>query len=323
MSTSLLNRTAVRGSFFRQLAESSQAMLIPKLSIVTPDSKGASELYGFTGAAPPMTKWLGARNTKTLTGRRITVSNDLREASVVIDKLDYDRDQTGEIQRKMADLSTRAAELPIKMFSDLIRLGNGSTMGTAYDGQNFYSASHSFGASGTQKNLLTSSEVASLDIATATAPTPEEWAAAIMDVYGYMLSYLDDTGEPLHLNSKEMVIMCAPGNWGALNTAIAANVLSSGKTNALAVANGLSITGVPNPRLYSAGTAVSAVWYAFLVDSPSAKPLIFQSEGAPEVEILAEGSDFYFDNHAFKVGVNWSAGAGYGEPLKSARCTFS
>src|SRR5690606_6427752 len=115
--------------------------------------------------------------------------------------------------------------------------GGEASANLGYNGQPLFSASHVSGNSGTQTNLLTESEVSTLNVGTAASPTPEEAAEALMDVLGYMQSYLDYEGQPLQEDARGFLVVCKPKMSGKLRTAIKANNLAGGENSPIAVAN--------------------------------------------------------------------------------------
>jgi len=319
MSTSLLNRSQVNGAFWKVFQSLQDTAVVDAVSVRTRSSTG-SERYSFLGAAPAASKWLGPRKTKAMTARTIDIVNDPYQTSVVMLERDLRRDQTGELRRKMAELGMEIGTVPHRLVSDLIANG---TSGTAYDGAAFFSASHSLGSSGTQSNLLTASEVAALNVGTATAPTAEEAVDAIQGVISYMQNYKNDEGQPWLYNLRKFLIMVPFNLRPAFNTAVMANNLAGGETNVIAqglIDDGMQIDVVINPRLYS---AASAEFYVFAVDHPSMKPFIVQESNPIELNYQDESSDHYFNTKELKVGADWEGGAGYGEPLLAAKATLS
>lgn len=320
MSTSLLNQNQIRGEFFKRIENAPSWTGLVALEV--PTLGGNPDTFGFLDSAPAATKWQGPRRIKDVVGRQISVYRDRYESSIQIKADDLMRDQTGACQRSAAQLADRMLSLHHKLISKLIEEGDTATYGTAYDGQYFFDTDHSLGASGTQKNLLTSSEVASLNVATAASPTPEEMAPAIVDVIGYAKTMKDDEGEPMHELATEWTVMVPSNMWGAAHTAVQANVLSGNKTNpikAMTEAGLVSIKVVENPRL----NADSAIFYVFRSDMGNSPPFIICTEEMNADQFIGEGSEFFFKNRAYLFGADESVGVMYGEPLAAFRCVLS
>lgn len=322
MSTSLLNRSQVRSEFQLRIEENPYVQLVDRLALRT-RSTAASERYNAVSRAPVPARLLGSRRVKAMTAKPIDIANDEFASAIDIRDRDLRRDQSGELRRRMTDLAARYAAHPWRQISDLIK--NGAVSGNnSYDGTTFFSTGHVFGDSGSQKNVLTSSEVASLDVTTANAPTPEEAVTAVLDSIGYGMGFVDDEGEPVLENARNWLVMCHFNLWGSLTAASKSNNLSGGETNTLTAlsADGFNLSVVPNVRLYTPGTA-SAVMYLFNLDGIGDKPFIFQEEVPPEVDMKDEDSDYFKDTRSYQVGVYASNGTGYGEPLRALKCTFS
>lgn len=317
MSTALLNRTQVRGEFARVYAADPFASVVSRIALET-TSKGASERYAMALNAPEATKWKGARNTAALEAVYQDVANEKWESSIVVRNDDLRRDQTGTVRRKMADLARQLSIIKWKLLLDVIAANP-----TAYDGKALLATNHSLRNSGTQKNILTSSEVAALNVSDANAPTPEEAVDALMGVIAYMQDYRNENGTPMMEMAKSFIVL-APFNLRApLKTAVTANNLASGETNVIrALVGELDLTIIPAGRLYTPATP-SADFYVINADEGSDPAFIIQEETPVELEFLGEGSDFTFNNDAQKVGGKWNGGAGPGEPLKIAKCTFN
>lgn len=317
MSATLLNRGQARGEFFKGIEFARETTGIAGLSIEV-SSMNASERYAFLRSAPKLIKQVGPIGRKVLTAHKIDIDNDQYSAAAVIGRKEMERDQTGAVQRRFGDLGTRAAQLEVQLIIDLI-----TSNGVCYDGQNFFDTDHSLGNSGTQINALTSSHVAALNIATAGSPTAEEAVDMFMGVIGYMLGYKDDEGVPMNETAREFgVIVPTTGTmWAAAMTAVRANSLAGGETNALAAisADGFKITVHGNARL----NATPNDFYAFRKDGNGARPFIYQEEMPYELAFLDESSDHFKLNDEYTGIVKWRGGVGYGEPLHAAKCTTS
>jgi phage major head subunit gpT-like protein len=102
-------------------------------------------------------EWVGDRVFNEMRAADYTLANKLWEDSILIKKTDLADDRHGIYNPLAAMMGVRAAQHPDKLFFTAL-VANG----TCFDGQAFFSASHSFGDSGTQSNSLT------LDAATGT-----------------------------------------------------------------------------------------------------------------------------------------------------------
>ena len=284
------------------------------------DSSQLTETYNWLGASPDLREWIGGRQMKGLRKEVLSLTNKKFESSLGIARDDMTRDKLGMIQVRIEDLARRALLHWRSLSSTVIVGGTGDTYGTCYDGQYFFDDYHASGSSGTQKNLLTATEVAALNVTTAAAPTQSEMALAILNTIGYMLAWKDDQGEPANESAAEFLVMVPYNLWGSALAAATKEVIvgASGATSSNPiVTSGFRVRVAMNARL--TGTTV---FYVFVTDQPT-KALILQEEEGPVVEALAEGSDHAFKEDEYLFGVKCRRNIGYGEWMRAAHCTLS
>lgn len=228
------------------------------------------------------------------------------------------RDKTGQIQVRINEIAQRAVGHYGKLISALILNGTGSTSGLCYDGQYFFDDDHSEGESGTQKNLLTATEVPALNVATASTPTVAEAIKAILGVIAYMLNYKDDQAEPMNSEAKNFLVMTSVTLWPYLVHAILGEP-SANQSNVLKELKkqGFNVNVVGNPRLTYATQFVT-----FRTDAP-AKAFIRQEEEKLSIGAKAEGSEYEFDNDAHQYGIKAIRNVGYGYWQYASHATFS
>ncbi len=310
-----LGSRAIRGFFYEALEQAQTLAWIEAISnLFTSDQE--SEIYKWLTQSPVMREWVSGRQAKAFTTNGITIANKAFEATIQIELKDLQRDKTDQIRMRMAELVGRTNTHWASLISTLLLNG---TTGLAYDGQAYFSASHVEGKSGTMSNLLTSSDVSSLNVATATAPTPAELASALMDVIVYMFRYKDDQGEPRNEDAVAFQVQCPISLSAAMTTAVTKELLNAGTGT---VQNPLSggrfkIDVVPNARL---------TWtdkFCVLRADAAAKPLIRQTEKEVTLKMKAETSDFEFDNDAWQIGVDARRNVGYGMYWQAILATLS
>ena len=277
-----------------------------------------SETYKWLGATPAMREWVGGRQAKGLRTEGMTITNKLWEATLEIALADMRRDKTGQIDVRIADLVRRSLRHWRSLLSTLIVNGTGSTNGLCYDGQYFFDDDHESGDSGAQKNLLTSSEVAQLDVTTAAAPTESEMAQAVLNVIAYILGYKDDQGEPCNEDATEFLVMTPTNLWGAAQAAVSKALLNTGSG---AVDNPLKNAGFNVSVASNARFTTTTVFYVFRTDDP-VKPFILQEETETKVAAIAEGSELEFNENKHHYGVSASRNVGYAEWRRAAHCTL-
>lgn len=278
-------------------------------------SNQKEEEYAWLGSAPAAREWLGERLPKALREVSYKIRNKLWEASIGISRDDFRRDKTGQIQARIKDMATRYGAHWRRLMSTLI-LGGETAL--CYDGDYFFGTAHAEGDSGTQKNLLTYSEVPNLEVTTTTAPTPIEMANAALGVIQYMLGYKDDSAEPINEEANGFVIM-VPVPFGA--SAVQMATLDVLTNTTAAVQNpirnaGYNIQVVVNPRL---------TWttdFAVFRSDGSLKPFILQEELPVSVEVLDENSEYAIQKNQVLFGTKASSAAGYGLWQHAAKATF-
>lgn len=277
-----------------------------ELSLFNGNSTREAETYGLFGGFPKMREWIGARQAQTTAQRTYTIRNLPYESTLVVPQRLLDRDKTGMLQSYVGNF---ASGVVANQWEDLV-VSLINTNGLCYDGQNFFDTDHQFGSETAMKNEVTASEVPSLDVTTATAPTALEMSGAIMGLIGYMMTFTDDKSRYINQTARKFAVAVSTiPLWTALNMALTQNVLTGIVDNPL---NGFRAAGYTMVPLFLPGlTSATAKIRIFRMDG-ELKPFILQEEQAIEYNLLGRGSDFYFENKAIKLGVDASRGAGYG-----------
>lgn len=315
MDQSGLGSRAIIGEFYHRLSQLTGASWVDGVSMLF-DSNQESETYKWLGMVPQMREWVGGRQAKGFRENGITIVNKKYESTLEVEVDDLRRDKTGQIMLRIGEQARRALAHWASLLSTLILAGNTTD---CYDGQYFFDNDHAEGDSGTQKNLLTATEVGALDVTTTTAPTVEEMVDAVLGVIGYMLSYVDDQGEPLNEDARDFMVMVGTAPlWGALMGALGQTNIASGETNVLRTLQGFNIRGVYNPRLSSKTT----VMYVFRTDSDM-KALIRQEEEPIRMSAIAEGSELEFNEDVHHYGIKALRNVGFGFWQCATHSTFS
>jgi phage major head subunit gpT-like protein len=316
-----ITSAGVIGRLYRAIEALTGSSWVDKVAMTVPSNQETEE-YGWLGASPALREWLGSRKAKALREFTLDLKNKPYEATIDILKKWIRRDKTAQIMMRISQLAARYDEHWAKQLSTLITNGTGSTSMLCYDGQYFFDSDHSEGDSGTQLNLLTSSQVAALNVGTATAPNSSEMALAILGVIGYMLGIKDDQGEPANTGAKRFLVMCgSPAIWSAAQAAAINAVVNTGSgtlDNQLRNQKDFEVEVVLNPRL----SAMTTQFVVFRTDH-EVKPLIKQVEYGPQFTKKAEGSDYEHDNDAWQFGVQCSGNVGYGIWQMAAHATLS
>lgn len=280
-------------------------------------SDRAIEEFGIIGANPGMREWIGPRLAQVLNKSDYEIRNKPYESTLVIPESSLQRDKTGMLQRRISSFASDAGADHWQEL--LVALINAD--GVCYDGQNFFDTDHSEGDSGTQTNELTATEVPSANVASATAPTPTEMANVILEQTAHMLTFKNDKGRPVNGQARRFHIQVATAPLlSATVQAISGGLLTGNVDNPLKgwQMGGFTYTVSLETRL----TSSTDVIRMYRTDGPM-KPFILQDEKALEYDFLGKGSDFYFDNKAYKLGVDARRAVGYGLWQFASKLTLS
>ena len=287
------------------------------LSLYNPNSNSAAEIYGLFGGFAKMREWIGARQGQTISKKQYTIRNKKYESTLPVSNDDLRRDKSGLLNAYIGEWVQGTIQ---SQWEDLI-IALINANGLCADGQNFFDTDHQWNDETAQKNVLTASEVAALNIGTTTAPTAIEWASALMGIVGYMLCIKDDKGRYVNGNARSFTVAVSTVDlWTGLVNALNANLLTGMVDNPL---NGMKIGGFKfNPLLLPDLTSATSVVRVFR-DDGQLKPFLLQEEEGIKYKVKGAGSDYEFDNDGIQIGVNTNRGAGYGIWQHASSSTFS
>jgi phage major head subunit gpT-like protein len=301
-----LSVAAIRGEFFERFA--AERTFFQDLTTRIP-STSDTEHHRWLGTVPNMRAWGTGRLAKGVRAESYDIANGKYEASIEVDRDEISDDQLGQIRMRILDLAPRAATHKDYLLSQL--LINGATTGyNSYDAVTFWNAAHVRGSSGSQDNDLTS--VATADNA---VPTTAEMKSAIAAAAAQLMTFKDDVGEPLNLNTASLKIVCSPALWLPAMEALGASMIAQ-TTNVL---QGLAEL-VVMPWLPDG--SVTQTWYLLKTDG-IIRPFIFQDRDPIEFGQIAEGSEEEFKREKYLYGVRARYAIAYGEPLRAIRYVFT
>jgi phage major head subunit gpT-like protein len=265
--------------------------------ILETNSTSNKEDYGWLGQAPSLEEWVDERKLKSLNEFEYEIPNKDYEGTISVSRNAIKDDQLGNVNIRINDLARKARIHPRKLFINALVDG---TTELCYDGQPFFSASHSEGESGTQSNLYTG-----------TGTTLAQLKADIEGAEARMLSFVDDTGEPWNEGEVKLGIVCHPNlksKFIELNTLKMINNSDNG------------MKGRISQITYSARLADTDDWYIADI-SEGLKPIIKQNRQAPEFNALEGDSDAGFMRKIYHYGIDYRVGFGYGMWQKMVKVT--
>lgn len=308
MSAADLGSRAIIPYFFERLSIATGGSWLDSLSMRI-DSVQAIESYKWLGQVPAMREWIGGRNAKAFRTNGFTVENKRFESTQRVTLDEIRRDQTAQVQARIADLADRAAGHPASLISTLIL--NGAT-GLCYDGQYFFDTDHTEGDNTTsQANSIVFDISDGGGGGTNTNPTNLTMQRAILAGIAAIMSFKDDQNEPVNENLTEFLVMTPPGLMAQGLAATVSPVSDSGSTNLIVAQKDFKIRAVTNARL---------TWtdkFAVFATGGTQKPFINQVEQDVTLSAKAEGSDFEHDNDAHEYGVKRVGNAAYGDWKKA------
>lgn len=302
MGAASLGSRSIIGTFYEALRLADGLGWQGKIATLF-SSNQESETYKWLGMSPTMREWVGQRLLRGLKDNTLTIVNKTFEATLEVFLDELRRDKTDQIRLRIKEMADRTASHWASLVSTLI-VNNG----TAYDGVNFFAATHTEGDSGTQSNLLTLADYTAFDVLAPASPTPSEMADAIMAAIGHFYTFKDDVGEPFNELSTNFLVMVPVNMWGAAVNAVGAQLLNTGsgaRDNPLN-AMGLNIEVVVNPRL-----TANTKFFVFRTDG-RVGPFIKQEEVPVKVSAIAEGSEEEFKHNRHLYGVSAVRNVGFG-----------
>lgn len=313
-SFSELTSYDLMGLYYRGFETSMDDAFFPKLCNIVTSTQEAED-YSIVGGAPGLAA--SASGKLQITRPKTypyTLTNLNYNGGVEYTRAELRRDKTGQLASKFEEAGRKAAIQPDEALTTLI-----TANGTGADGVAFFHGSHAW--SGTnQSNLLTSSEVATLDVNGSTAPTAVEFSRALGDILAYMLAYTDDKGNYLNSAARSFLVMTGGASlWRSAVESQTSVQVDSGATNPFTglARRGFTIDPVYNPRL----AATPTVMYVFRTDGN--KPFIFQDEYGVRQEMLGDDSEYASVNDSVLMIERATRAVGYWDPFSAVKATFS
>lgn len=194
-------------------------------------------------------KWDGPRKANRKRAINWEIRSEKFELTEAIGLDELRRDKTGQLEQFInSSFRDPVATHWMELLSTLI--ANGKTAGTCYDGAAYFSTTHNEGSSGNQSNVY------SVDIATASAPTPTEMTDTIWTVLSKVGELKNDAGRPVVVPT-DVTVMVPPHMWKAATIALGVTdnnvVTTTGYSQSLSL-SGFTFEIVRNPFIpYASG----------------------------------------------------------------------
>ncbi len=250
-------------------------------------SNAEAEDYGWLGNVPGVREFDGERQVKALNSYTYSIKNRTWENTIGIDRAAIDHDKYGLIRMRVQNLATEAARFQDQLVMNVLE--DGFTK-TCYDGEPFFSNSHTGGDNLTDATLS---------------------ADALQSAITTIMGYTDDQGNPMAVVPDTLVVPPAL-QWTArelLESTLYPDIVTdpAGSVQKLAgnVLNG-TLDLVVSPYL-----ADSNNWYV-LCTKRGVKPLIFQMDHPVEFQALEKESESGFMRAQYLYGTYARYNAGYG-----------
>lgn len=300
-----ISSRAIIGRFYQTLEAAATPSWLGQIAMRIASNQ-ESETYKWLGMTPAMREWIGNRQSKGLRVDGLTVANKTFEATLGVSIDDLRRDKTGQLMVRVDELAARAAQHPAKLLSAYIDAGDGSTLGTCYDGQYFFDTDHVTGSSGTLSNSLTYDISDNGTGGTATAPSAATMQRAILGAVQQFFTFKDDQGEPANEGASSFVVMVPPTFMASTAEALSLQTINNTGNVLQSAALGFALRPVVNPWL--TWTTKFAV---FRTDGRT-KPFIDQVEQDVRMDAIAEGSELEFTSREHRYGVTSIRNMAYG-----------
>jgi len=299
---SQLSSRSVMGVYFARVEAAPERAWVSQLAELYVGSQtmsGVWEQYPFIGHAPPMRPFGAGRQVKGLHQLgSVTIESKPYEATLEVNVRDWRNDKTGQMRLRVEEFADQSVQHWISLIYALTAIGETAT---AYDGQTFFSTTHSEFDSGVQSNSISVdiSEEPTLIHGIPTQPSLEEFQRCIARGVTQFFTLKDDQGEPINGNARRFVLMVPVKFLLLAQAAVAAFGTQAAQQNVNPVAAlDIELEVVANPRL---------TWtdrFALYRVDGSTKPIIRQTERDFQVRALAEGSEFEFNNDAWQFGID-------------------
>ena len=267
--------------------------LARKVDSTQPDGETYKGAQGVKG--PSERK--GAAKWHTIPVEGFTLRNRDWDGAILINGKDWRHNKTADVPLKVKQLGTLMAVHPGQLMETLLTAGKATT---GADGVFFFSASHPIGSS-TMSNLLSGGV---LNVASATWPTPAEWAKVLLYMATQAMLFTDNEDNEVNLGVSDFSVAVPAGLFPSLLIALAQQNIASGETNPLKAVSKFSY----NPMLLPRWTETDEL----ILGVNGQSSLIYQElEDPSDLQVLGPGTEYYIEENEVKGIARGSYNCGY------------
>lgn len=269
----------------------------------------ASVDFPFFGFLKGMEKFTGSRTHQTFPdGFKFTVTNEEWDMAVDIPRKDIERASNinslkglNPYRQRIAEMPKMVKDHPVELAFDMLEVGDASTYGTTFDGQNFFDTTHSYSTSaGTMSNIIT----AGAGVTTANLHTDFLNCMARAQTFVYQQGGDTSTSKKRKLNKtmNKILVVCPNELHGAFYDLQNKDRLASGESNT--VKGKFEFISLP----FSDATD----WYFLILDDATFRPFLYQVEMVPELDMPTLQDENARENKTFTWGAYGRYAVAYG-----------
>lgn len=260
--------------------------------------------FPFFGFLKGMEQFTGTSNYQSFPdGFKFDITNKEWQMGVEIKSADIDRAaNVGNItglavyKQRIGELPQVASDHPYELALDMLEVGDASTYGTCFDGQNLFDTTHNYGTTaGTQDNVITTGS----GVTAANLITDLGKAIARLNGFYYQQGGTTGNSQKRKLNKKlKLLVVCPDELFAVFDQIRTQRVLASGEENVY----------VGRFELVSRPFADANDWYLLNIDmSDNLGLFLYQVEKPVELEYPTTSDESFKNNKRFR----WNAYARY------------
>jgi hypothetical protein len=251
-------------------------------------------------AVPNLKAYTGTRQLVTPSNFSLSLVSSPYESSVVYPLDNFRADYLGVFENNVRDLARKGRFHFNNVAASVI-----TTNATCADGVALFATTHPYvdPVSGalTQKNIVTSTDIPSLNVAVVAAPTDVEMSKIIVDLFAWMISLKDSVGDTVNGDMRSVTLLTGDiAKFSAIMKAIQANnyVLSDKSDNPVA---GLAAAGVVFKCSYVPQLSGASIY--MLRNDGFVKGIIL-GEVITELIALGPGTEYAKQNRQVLFGID-------------------